>query len=151
MHDLAISIVTGMPYSLPKVELVSLNCFSFQGLWKWYNSRVFNQRLHAWRQHFASFLIKEDSLETLIVIFENVSPKFFFFYRIRRISKFQFWQQILYFYRQPLLIFRALGRWVPLLSIAHFVLHIPRLLLISFHQGIALHDWGRCCFHPSAH
>ena len=30
--------------------------------------------------HFVSFLIKEDSLETLIVIFENVSPKFFFFF-----------------------------------------------------------------------
>ena len=51
MHYLANSTVTGMPYLPAKVELVSLNRFSSQGLWKWYNSRVFDQRLYAWRQH----------------------------------------------------------------------------------------------------
>ena len=43
---------------------------------------------------FAGFLEKENSLETLIVIFEKVSPKGFSDW-IWRISKFPFWRQIL--------------------------------------------------------
>ena len=52
---------------------------------------------------FAGFLEKENYLETLIVIFENVSPKGFFSDWIWRISKFPFWRRILDIYRQPLL------------------------------------------------
>ena len=43
---------------------------------------------------FAGFLEKQNSLETLIVIFEKVSPKGFSDW-IWRISKFPFWGQIL--------------------------------------------------------
>ena len=60
---------------------VSFNRFSFRGLWKWYNLKALGQRLLAWGSIslFAGFLEKENSLETLMVIFENVSPKGFFF------------------------------------------------------------------------
>ena len=51
---------------------------------------------------FAGFLEKENSLETLIVIFENASPKGFFWLNMK-ISKFQFWRKILGIYRRPLL------------------------------------------------
>ena len=113
MHYLANSTVTGMPYLPAKVELVSLNRFSSQGLWKWYNSRVFDQRLYAWRQHlmFCRFSRKRKFFGNWLW-FSKMSHQRAFFYWIWRISKFQFWQQILYFYRQPLLIFRALGCWV---------------------------------------
>ena len=50
---------------------------------------------------FAGFLKKENSLENLIVIFENVSPKGYSDW-IWRPSKFLFWRQILDIYRQPL-------------------------------------------------
>ena len=43
---------------------------------------------------FAGFLEKQNSLETLIVIFEKVSPKGFSDW-IWTISKFPFWRQIL--------------------------------------------------------
>ena len=56
MHYLAIfllnSIVTGMPYLPAKDELVSLNRLSSRGLWKWYNSKVFDRRLYGVGQHF---------------------------------------------------------------------------------------------------
>ena len=51
---------------------------------------------------FGGFLEKENPLETLIVIFENVSPNGFSWLKWS-ISKLQFWRQILDIYRQPLL------------------------------------------------
>ena len=51
---------------------------------------------------FGGFLENENSLETLIVIFENVSPKGFPDWKWS-ISKFQFWRQIPDIYRQLLL------------------------------------------------
>ena len=51
---------------------------------------------------FAGFLEKEKSLETVFVIFENVSPKGFFWLNMKN-SKFQLWRRILDIYRQPLL------------------------------------------------
>ena len=93
-----------MRYLPAKDELVSLNRLSSRGLWKWYNSKVLDRRLYGVGQHFifAGFLEKENSLETLIVIFENASPKGFFWLNMK-ISKFQFWRKILDIYRQPLL------------------------------------------------
>ena len=46
------SIVTGMPYLPPKDRVVSLSRLSSRGLWKWYNSKVLDQRLYGVRQHF---------------------------------------------------------------------------------------------------
>ena len=48
------------------------------------------------------FLEKENPLETLIVIFENVSPKGFSWLKMKYFE-FQFWRQILDIYRRPLL------------------------------------------------
>ena len=79
------SIVTGMPYLPAKDELVSLNRLSSRGLWKWYNSKVLDRRLYGWGSIllFAGFLQKENSLEALIVVFENVSPKGFFWLNMK--------------------------------------------------------------------
>ena len=41
-----------MPYLPAKDELVSLNRLSSRGLWKWYNSKVFDRRLYGVGQHF---------------------------------------------------------------------------------------------------
>ena len=107
IHYLAIflpnSIVTGMPYLPAKDELVSLNRLSSRGLWKWYNSKVLDRRLYGVGQHFTfcRFSQKRKFLETLILIFENVSPRGFSDW-IWRISKLPFWRQILDIYRQPL-------------------------------------------------
>ena len=59
------TIVAGMPYLPAKDELVSLNRLSSRGLWKWYNSKVFDRRLHGVGLHFtfAGFFEKENSLE----------------------------------------------------------------------------------------
>ena len=51
---------------------------------------------------FAGFLEKENSLETLIVIFENVSPKTFFWLYMKNFE-ISVWRQTLDIYRQPLL------------------------------------------------
>ena len=51
---------------------------------------------------FVGFLKKENCLETLIVIFENVSPKGFFWLNMKNFE-FPFWRPILDIYRQPLL------------------------------------------------
>ena len=105
IHYLAIflqnTIVTGMPYLSAKDELVSLNRLSSRGLWNWYNSKVLDRRLYGVWQHFpfCGFLEKENSLETLIVIFEKVSLKGFFWLNF----EIPFWRQILDIYRQPLL------------------------------------------------
>ena len=94
-----------MPYLPAKDELVSLNHLSSRGLWKWYNSNVLDRRLYGVGQHFTFcwFLEKENSLETLIVIFENVSTRGF---SLTEYEGFEipFWRQILDIYRQPLLI-----------------------------------------------
>ena len=97
------SIVTGMPYLPAKDEVVSLNRRSSRGLWKWYNSKVLDRRLYGVGQHFTfcRFSQKRKFLETLILIFENVSPRGFSDW-IWRISKLPFWRQILDIYRQPL-------------------------------------------------
>ena len=52
---------------------------------------------------FAGFLKKENSLGTLIVIFENVSPKGFFWLNMKNFE-ISIWRQVLDIYRQPLLI-----------------------------------------------
>ena len=52
---------------------------------------------------FAGFLEKENCLETLIVSFENVSPKGFFWLNMKNFE-LPFWRPILDIYRQPLLI-----------------------------------------------
>ena len=132
MHYLAIflpnSIATRMPYLPTKDELVSLDRLSSRGLWKWYNSKgfgpatiwrgaafhflaVFSKMKILWKlwlmtwgsiSLFGGFLENENSLETLIVNFEHVSPKG------------SFWLKMKYFeisvltansqsYRQPLL------------------------------------------------
>ena len=88
MHYLAIfllnSIVTEMPY-LPKMNLFLWTTFLSKGFkngiiqrfWRFLNSDCM-----AWTQHFtfAGFRKKGNSLGTLIVIFDNVSPKGFFFW-----------------------------------------------------------------------
>ena len=51
---------------------------------------------------FAGFLEKENSLGTLIVIFENVSPKGFFWLNMKNFE-ISIWRQVLDIYRQPLL------------------------------------------------
>ena len=61
---------------------------------------------------FGGFLEKENPLETLIVIFENVSPKGFSDWKWS-ISKFQFWRQILDIYRQPLLKIKLAPAFLP--------------------------------------
>ena len=43
---------------------------------------------------FAGFLEKENSLETFIVIFGNVSPKGFFLTEYEEFRNFPFWRQI---------------------------------------------------------
>ena len=107
IHYLAIflpdSIVTGMPYLPAKDEVVSLNRRFSWGLWKWCNSKVLDRRLYGVCQHFTfcRFSQKRKFLETLILIFENVSPRGFSDW-IWRISKLPFWRQILDIYRQPL-------------------------------------------------
>ena len=63
--------------------------FSSRGLQKWYNSKVLT--VSKWWlcgvitefHFFAGFLEKENSLETLIVIFKNVSPKGFFWMNMK--------------------------------------------------------------------
>ena len=97
------SIVTEMPY-LPKMNLFLWTTFLSKGFkngiiqrfWRFLNSDCM-----AWTQHFtfAGFRKKGNSLGTLIVIFDNVSPKGFFSDWIWRISKFQFWRRILIIYR----------------------------------------------------
>ena len=74
-----------MPYLPAKDELVSLNRLSSRGLWKWYNSKVLDRRLYGVWQHFpfCGFLEKENSLETLIVIFEKVSPNGLFWLNMK--------------------------------------------------------------------
>ena len=107
MHYLAIfllnSIVTEMPY-LPKMNLFLWTTFLSKGFkngiiqrfWRFLNGDCM-----AWTQHFtfAGFRKKGNSLGTLIVIFDNVSPKGFFSDWIWRISKFQFCLRILNIYR----------------------------------------------------
>ena len=89
IHYLAIflpnSIATGLPYLPAKDELVSLNRLSSRGHWKWSYSKVLTGDDMAWGSIslFAGFLEKENSLETLIVIFENVSPKGFFWLNMK--------------------------------------------------------------------
>ena len=51
---------------------------------------------------FGGFLENENFLETLIVIFENVSPKGFSWLKMKYFE-ISFWRQILDIYRQPLL------------------------------------------------
>ena len=102
-----------MPYLPAKVELVSWTTFLPKG----FENGIIQEfstsdyMLEGSISCFACFLVKENSLET-DCDFRKCLTKGFFFYWIWRISKFQFWRRILYFYRQPLLIFRALGCWV---------------------------------------
>ena len=53
---------------------------------------------------FAGFLEKENSLETLIVIFENVSPKGFFWLNMKNFEIAVLTANSRYLYIQPLLI-----------------------------------------------
>ena len=74
-----------MPYLPAKDKRVSLNRFSSWGLWKLYNSKVLDRRLYGVGQHFTfcRFSRKKNSLETLIVIFEKVLPKGFFWLNMK--------------------------------------------------------------------
>ena len=76
------SIATRMPYLPAKDELVSLDRLSSRGLWKWYNSEGFGPAT-IWRGAAFHFLENENSFETLIVIFENVSPKGSFWLKMK--------------------------------------------------------------------
>ena len=76
------SIATRMPYLPAKDELVSLDRLSSRGLWKWYNSKGFGPAT-IWRGAAFHFLENENSFETLIVIFENVSPKGSFWLKMK--------------------------------------------------------------------
>ena len=81
MHYFALflpnTVSTGMPYLPGKDEVVSFKPLFFPRV-------VMNRmnRLYGVDERsislFASFLEKENALETLILIFENVSPKGFF-------------------------------------------------------------------------
>ena len=70
-----------MPDLPAKDELVSLDRLSSWALWKWYNSKGFGPAwtgdYMAWGSIslFGGSLENENSLETMIVIFENVSPE----------------------------------------------------------------------------
>ena len=90
------SIVTGMPYLPAKDELVSLNRLSSKGFENGIIQRFLTGDYMAWNSIslFAGFFEKENSLETLIVIFENG----FFSDWIWRISEFPFWRKILDIY-----------------------------------------------------
>ena len=54
---------------------------------------------------FGGFLENENSLETLIVIFENVSPKGSFWLKVKYFE-ISVWRRILDIYKQPLLMIR---------------------------------------------
>ena len=101
IHNLAIflpnTIVTGMPYLPAKDELVSLNRLSSRGLWKRYNSNVFDQQLYGVGQHFHFLPVfsKKKTLWQLWLWFSKKSHQRVFSDRIWRISKFPFWRQIL--------------------------------------------------------
>ena len=66
-----------MPYQPAKDELVRRTVFLPEGLENGIIQRFWKGDYMAWGSisPFAGFLEKENSLETLIVIFENVSPK----------------------------------------------------------------------------
>ena len=78
------SIATRMPYLPAKDELVSLDRLSSRGLWKWFK-RFWTGDYMAWGSIslFGGFLEHENSLETLIVIFENVSTKGSFWLKLK--------------------------------------------------------------------
>ena len=90
---------------LPKMNLFPWTVFLPDGFENGIIQRFLTGDYMAWGSIslFARFLEKENPLQTLIVIYENVSPKGFSDW-IWRISKFPFWRQILDIYRQPLLI-----------------------------------------------
>ena len=90
---------------LPKMNLFPWTVFLPDGFENGIIQRFLTGDYMAWGSIslFARFLEKENPLETLIVIYEKVSPKGFSDW-IWRISKFPFWRQILDIYRQPLLI-----------------------------------------------
>ena len=75
------STVTGTPYLPAKDELVSLNRFSFRGLWKWYNLKALGQRLLAWGSisPFAGFLEKGKFFGNFDGDFRKCFTIFFFF------------------------------------------------------------------------
>ena len=99
------SIATGMPYLPAKDELVSLNRLSSRGLWKRYNSNVFDRRLYGVGQHFTfcRFSRKRKFFGNFDCDFRKSFTKGFSSDWKWRISKFLFWRQILVIYRQPLL------------------------------------------------
>ena len=83
MHYFALflpnTVSTGMPYLPGKDEVVSFKPLFFPRV---VMNRIIQQWLYGVDERsislFASFLEKENALETLILIFENVSPKVFF-------------------------------------------------------------------------
>ena len=82
MHYLAIflpnNIAKGMPYLPAKMNLFPWTAFLPEGFENGMIQKVLDRPLYmAWGSIslFGDFLENENSLETLIVIFENVSPK----------------------------------------------------------------------------
>ena len=72
-------IVTGMPYLPAKMNLFPWTVFLSKGFENGINQRFLTGDYMVWGSIslFAGFLEEENSLETLIVIFEKVSPKGF--------------------------------------------------------------------------
>ena len=72
-------IVTGMPYLPAKMNLFPWTVFLSKGFENGINQRFLTGDYMVWGSIslFAGFLEEEKSLETLIVIFEKVSPKGF--------------------------------------------------------------------------
>ena len=78
-------IVTGMPYLPAKMNLFPWTVFLPNGFENGINQRFLTGDYMAWGSIslFVGFLEKENSLETLIVIFEKVSPKGFLWLNIK--------------------------------------------------------------------
>ena len=109
IHNLAIflpnTIVTGMPYLPAKDELVSLNRLSSRGLWKRYNSNVFDQQLYGVGQHFTfcRFSRKRKLFGNFDCDFRKSLTKGFFLTEYEEFRNFRFDGKFSIFCRQPLL------------------------------------------------
>ena len=99
------SIVTGMPYLPAKDELVSLNRLSSRGLWKWYNSKVFDRRLYGVGQHFTfcRFSRKRKFFGNFDCDLRKSFIKGFFLTEYEEFRNFRFDGKFSRFYRRQLL------------------------------------------------
>ena len=123
IHYLAIflanTIVTGVPYFPARDKRVSLNRLSSRGLWKWCTSKVLDRRLYGVGQHFTFCRFsRKKFFGNFDCDFRKSFTKGFFSDWIWIISKFSFWRQMLDIYRQPLLNFAGITKFIKMDGIA---------------------------------